>query len=199
MNKKIPITAAELAAELHSDPRWVALKQNRDREFADRVTKLREEQAPLMEELASVGVFYHSLGEMLNSPGPYRDAIPVLLDHLEKPYSDPTREAIARCLAVPDACYAWVKLKDLYRKERTPLKDTGGRVKDGLAVAVAATTTEENIEELVALARDRSLGDSRVLLLRRLKRSKMLSQCALQELASDPDLKKEIASWNRRP
>jgi hypothetical protein len=196
MPKKASVTAAELAAELYSDPEWVAQKLARDRVFAERSAKLRSEQEPLMRELAAVGVHYRSLGELLNSRGPYKAGIPVLLSHLERAYSDATREAIARCLAVRDACYAWARLRDLYITEPCPLSGSGRRVKDGLAVAVAATTTEENIESLAALARDASLGSSRVLLLRRLKRSRNGAvHRTLAELAGDPDLKAEIASW----
>jgi hypothetical protein len=71
--------------------------------------------------------------------------------------------------------------------------------KSGLAVALAATATENVMDELVALAKDRSQGESRVLLLRALRKSKSaVAKRAIEELASDPDLAKEITSWRRR-
>jgi hypothetical protein len=54
------------------------------------------------------------------------------------------------------------------------------------------------MDELVALAKDRAQGDSRLLLLRGLRKSKsQIARRALEELASDPALSKEIASWQR--
>jgi hypothetical protein len=71
--------------------------------------------------------------------------------------------------------------------------------KDGLACALTATVTEAVMDEMVALAKDRSNGDSRLLLLRGLKKSKSaIARQALEELASDPALSKEIASWRKR-
>jgi len=58
--------------------------------------------------------------------------------------------------------------------------------------------TDAVVEELIALAKNRSHGNSRLLLLRGLKRSKSLAaKRALRELAFDPVLAKEIASWKR--
>ncbi|MGH9607452.1 MAG: hypothetical protein ACRD3N_17320 [Terracidiphilus sp.] len=174
------------------------INRNREREREDRVKQMQIEQAPLMRELAEAGVVYSTLGQMMNSPGPYKDAIPILLAHLEKPYSVPTRATIARCLAVYDAIYAWPKFVELYRAEPCTERYADG-IKSDLAVAVAATTTEENIPTLIELARDRSNGSSRLHFLRKLRRSKNpLAKQALMDLATDPDLEKEIASWRRR-
>jgi hypothetical protein len=192
--KRIPL--AELKLKNEANPGWVALHGECERTAAERVAKMRSEQAPLMKELASVGVHYETLGKMLNSAGPYKAAIPVLLAHLEKPYSIPTRETIARCLAVADARYTWPKLVELYRREPT-LSEVGMKgAKDGLAVALAATATAATIDELIDIAKDKSHGSSGLLLLRALRRSKLPSaKQAIEELAADPDLAKEIASW----
>jgi hypothetical protein len=71
--------------------------------------------------------------------------------------------------------------------------------KSGLAVALAATATEDVMDRLIDLAKDRSHGSSRLLLLKALRRSKStVAKRAIEELASDPDLAKEIASWKRK-
>ena len=71
--------------------------------------------------------------------------------------------------------------------------------KDGLAVALAATATDAVIEELIALAKDRSHGNYRLLLLSALRKSKNpLARQALDQLASDPDLADEIGSWKKK-
>ena len=71
--------------------------------------------------------------------------------------------------------------------------------KDGLAAALAATVTDATIEELIALAKDQSFGDSRLLLLRGIKKSRSpAAREALRELSRDPAFSKEIASWGKR-
>jgi len=140
----------------------------------------------------------------------YGVAIPVLLKHLQMPYSDVVKEGIARSLAVvePEVQKAWPILVDEYR--RTPMgwgiKGPGDTTefrlgaKDGLAFALSVVVTEETLPELIALAKDRAQGESRVLLLSVLKRRRNtdpLAKQAIAELASDPELAKEIASWRK--
>ncbi len=72
--------------------------------------------------------------------------------------------------------------------------------KDGLACALSVAVTDETLPELIALAKDRTQGESRVLLLSALKKRRNknpLAKQAIEQLASDPDLEKEIASWRK--
>jgi hypothetical protein len=95
--------------------------------------------------------------------------------------------------------FAWGILANEYRKEpHLPLGEGQGRAKQGLAAAVAATATDDVIEELIMLAKDPAHGDSRVILLDALKKSKSVAaKRALTELAIDPVTAKEIASWKK--
>ena len=115
-------------------------------------------------------------------------------------YSDRIKEGIARALSVPDAKNAWSLLVAEYRKAPEGVEDgimLGA--KDGLAVALSATATDGVIEQLVSLAKDRSNGDSRLLLLRALRKSRTAAaKEAIEELAKDPALQKEIASWRKK-
>lgn len=73
--------------------------------------------------------------------------------------------------------------------------------KDGLACALSVAVTDETLEELIAIAKDPKQGKSRVLLLSALKKRRdknPLAKQAIAELANDPDLKDEIASWRKR-
>jgi len=159
---------------------------------AEGIAKLRADEVPLVKALADVGFSVVSVWDLVNSPGPYKEAIPVLLEHLDRPYLDRTREGIARSLAVPDARYAWSRLVELYRKE--PVVKVDGKrsdTKSGLAVALAAIATDATLEELISLAKDKSHGSSRLLLLRALRRSKQATaKRTIEELASDPELAK---------
>jgi hypothetical protein len=189
-----------LAARLQADPEFVAKQQERERERIERSARFRVEEDPILAELREIGWNVNSVWDLVNTSTPYTEAIPTLLKHLLLSYSDRTREGIARALAVPDARYAWPILVAEYRK--APMGQENGirlDAKSGLAVALAATATENVIDELVALAKDRSQGESRVLLLRALRKSKSaLAKRAIEELASDPDLKKELASWRKQ-
>jgi len=58
--------------------------------------------------------------------------------------------------------------------------------------------TDATLNELITLAKDPSLGESRVLLLRGIRKFKNpTARKAIEELASDPALAKEIASWKK--
>jgi hypothetical protein len=129
-----------------------------------------------------------------------------LLNHLLLPYSDRTREGIARSLAVPDpeVRKAWPMLVGEYRKAPMGLgiiapgdtKQFRLGAKDALACVLSVSVTDETIKELIEIAKDRTQGDSRILLLPALRKSKNpLVKQAIDELASDPDLEMEITSW----
>ncbi|WP_271499911.1 hypothetical protein [Bradyrhizobium sp. CCBAU 11357] len=196
-----PTIAAELTAELESDPEFMARKRERDVALAARVARHREEQAPIVRDLQAAGIGVNLLSDLLTRSVPYPRAIPVLLKHLGLSYSDPTLETLARILAVPDARHAWPVLVKEYRKAPSSYENGTRRrgAKDGLAVALAATVTSATMDELIALARDRSHGASRLLLLRALRKSRSVAaKQAIEELSSDPDLEKEIASWRKR-
>ena len=169
----------------------------RDRERVERSARLRTEEEPILADLREAGLDVKSVWDLVNVSTPYPNAIPVLLKHLTWTYSDPIREGIARALAVPDAREAWPLLVAEYRK--APSGEENGLklgAKSGLAAALSAICTDGVIEELVALAKDRSHGNSRLLLLNALRKSKSaVAKKAIGELASDPDLEKEIASW----
>jgi hypothetical protein len=59
-------------------------------------------------------------------------------------------------------------------------------------VAIAAAATDEVIGDVIVLARDSAHGESRLLLLRALARSRdPRARAALEEFAEDPELSKE--------
>lgn len=171
-----------------------------------RSARLKVEEAPILRDLREVGLDVGSLWDFVNVSYKYPEAIPVLLKHLTLPYSDRTREGIARSLAVPElrTHSAWPILVEQYRI--APMgkgivapgdkKEYRLGARDGLACALSVAVTDETLSELIALAKDRTNGDSRVLLLPALRSSKsVLAKQALKELADDPELAKEIASW----
>ena len=186
-------TAAELMARLNADPEFVAKRASEEAERAKRDAEYTQAEAPLVEELRAAGRQVNSAWDLVNTPGTYPEVIPILLAHVSRPYPAAVREGIARALAVRESSCGWGLLSQLYRQESVE------RVKDGLAVALAAASNDELLGELIELARDRANGPSRLLLLRGLDRTKDPRGLeTLTYLAEDPDLEQEIAVILRR-
>lgn len=188
------ITAAELMAKLNADPDFVEKRARAEEDRQRREDEYRRSEAPLREELQAAGFQVQSVWDLVNTPGSYPNAVPILLAHLPLAYPAAVREGIARALAVPEAKAAgWGVLVRLYREEQEQ------RAKDGLAVAIAATADDEVIGDVIALAREPEQGASRLLLLGALERSAdSQARAALVELSSDPELAQEIGIIMRR-
>jgi hypothetical protein len=214
MNKKKQVTAAELMTQLNADPDFVAKRAREEEERLERAAEWRKAEQPLVEELQAAGFDVESAWDLFNRKEPwnrkervqpYPEALPILLKHLERPYPDRVREGIARALAVGregwtaaglDVRVAWEILARLYRQE-----EAGTDAKDGLAVAISAVaeSIDDLLDEVIALARDATHGESRVLLLNALQRSPLpKARKALMELGGDPMLQKEVQRIMRR-
>lgn len=171
--------------------------------------RLSIEEVPIVAELRMLGLELESVWDLVGRPSNYPEAIPVLLNHLQKSYSDRTREGIARALSIrfPAVRAAWPILVKEYRN--TPegwgivAPDDTVNVKlgakDGLACTLCVAVTDETMEEFIGLIKDRANGESRILLLKPLRKSKNpQAKIVLEELASDPVFAKEISSWNKK-
>jgi hypothetical protein len=188
------MTAAELMAKLNADAEFIAARKRQDEELAKRSAEYRAAETPLLNDLKASGYDVESAWDLVNTSGSYLPALPILLEHLPRPYPPAVREGIARALAVPETkAIGWELLKRLYRHEKE------ARVSDGLAVAIAASADDDALEEVIELAADQTLGGNRVLLLRALERSKNpRAQEALAELNADPQLQTEIGLIYKR-
>jgi hypothetical protein len=72
-------------------------------------------------------------------------------------------------------------------------------VKAALAVTLSVIASAKTLDQLIEIVKNPVHGKSRILLLAPIKRSKTpVAKQAIEELASDPDLKNEIASWKRK-
>lgn len=193
MTKK-RINAAELMAKLNADPKFVAKRAREEEERLVREAEYRRAEAPLVDELRAVGFQVQSAWDLVNTPGSYPKAVPILLAHLPRPYPAAVREGIARALAVRETKGpGWNVLTRLY------IGEPEDRVRSGLAAAIAAAADDEVIDQVIALARDARLGLSRLLLLSALERSAdPRARAALMDLVDDPGLTKEIRAILRR-
>lgn len=174
-------------AQLNADPKYVAMRARKDRELAEREAELSRAEQPLLAELRQAGVEAGSVWGLVNASVPYPAVIPVLIEHLPRPYPSAIREGIARALGVRDAKPHWSTLAKLFHAESDP------RVRDGIAAALSAIADRSLIDELIALVQDRRGGPSRILLISALTRSRQpRAREALVACADDPDLEKEV-------
>jgi hypothetical protein len=187
-------TVGEMMDRFRSDPAWVAARQAEDRRRATWVAQLRLEQLPLVAALRSVGIAVDSVWDLVNTGKPYPEAIPVLLEHLGKPYHPRNREGIVRALSVKEArAAAWEPLLKEYEKQpgdEEPLPPEMRGLKDALASAVSFLAGRQRIPEMLRLARDRRHGPSRVFFVEDL--GKVGDQTAipvLEELCNDPEVR----------
>ena len=175
------------------DPAVRARLAREEEERRQRELEYKRVEQPLVAELRSVGWDVSSVWDLVNIDEAYPEALPVLVRHLARPYPPAIRDGIARALAVRNALFAWDNLREQYVAEQDKL------AKQGFAAALAAMVDRDHLDELLALLRDRRHGTSRGILLRGLQRLRdARARAALEELADDPDLKKQIGIILRR-
>lgn len=193
-----PISAEELArlkAEmLRNDPKYRAQVEAAEAERRERARALREAEQPVLEDLRRVGVDVGSVWDLVNTSEPYPDALPVLLEHLERGgYPDRVLESLGRALAVKPAHLYWDKLHELY------LGAAGSGESEGLAVALAASATADDLDAMVGLLGEESCGDSRIHFLRPILRiGGDRGREVVESLRSDPLYGREASALLKR-
>jgi HEAT repeat protein len=193
MKNRTRKSAAGLMAELEKDPTFLDQQRKRQEERRTQEQRLARAEAPIVEALREAGVSVASVWDFVNAVKADTKSLPILLDHLQRPYPEPVREGIARAMAVPGAKFAWPVLVTLYQHEGDR------RAQDGLAVALSNIADDEVLDELVELARDPRHGESRLLLLSALERlGNSRARKALSDLGADPVLHKEVQRILRR-
>ena len=189
------LTSLEQRKILEQDPEWVAMmaeKQRKRQEIETYYLKLAE---PIFKDLESVGVFVKSIGNLGAEEESHKKAVPVLMKHLFIYYDDWLNSGIARALGRIKATENWDILVDQFCKTDRSIHP---HFKDGLACALFDTVTKKTMPEYISLLRDKRHGESRILMVGKLRRLKQPEIIALvDELFEDPDLRTEIGSWKR--
>lgn len=140
----------------------VAMKRLLQRKGRDEV---RRKSAPLVRALNDAGLEVESVWDLIGREYDFDSIIPVLLDHLEKPYPRVTREGILRALDVKGTGPLITKrLIELFRLEQDPeIKILTGSV-------LANFGDPAEIDDMVKLLQDRSHGGGRIYLPRAVAR-----------------------------
>jgi HEAT repeat protein len=155
--KKAPKTAADLRAELQEQPAFAA----RERELNERAARSSQEYdqaaAPVLVDLGEAGFAVGRVSELYQKRMNYESAVPVLMRWLPV-VSDPrVKESIVRALSVPFARAAAPLLATEYRRADS----SSAALKWAIGNALEATAGDSVVDDLIELARDRSAGKSR--------------------------------------
>lgn len=193
-------TAAELLAELASDNEYLEARKAKDEELQKRKAEWAVAEAPLVDALRSMGLDVHSAWDLVNTTEPYPEAIPVLFEHLRRPYPERVVEGILRALAVTESRPWWSELRNFF--EAAPAQATSG-LRWAAGCALGAAANDGVISDVLRLASDPKFGFDRATLLPALARSDdARAKMLLHELRDDPVLAKEVKKLrrvNRKP
>jgi hypothetical protein len=142
------MTAGEMTKFSLACPEWVAEQEVRDAEIRAKEQRYLEEEAPLREDLHRLGYPVKWVWDFVNTAQSYPDAIPVLIEHLLRPYTDEVREGIARALSVREARgQAGGAVLDVLGQQRL-----GVQTRWALANALTIVADRSNIEGIKVLA-----------------------------------------------
>jgi hypothetical protein len=155
------MSAAEFMAQLEKDKDYQREKAAFDAELQERAGALRAAEQPIVAALHRAGIDVDSVWDLVNTSEPYPDALPVLMDHLERGgYPDRVMESLGRALAVKPAIVFWDRLKARYLAPRSPGEE------DGTAVALAACATKAQVDDLIGFLSVAERGQSRIYFIR---------------------------------
>lgn len=145
-------------ARLRSNDGFVRQEEGRDASRQLVEERFRREQIPLLVALADIGCEVDSVWDLVNRKSSYTEAIPVLVRHLNLPYSSRTLEGIIRTLTVPEARGAAGKaLLDALKSNQT----SDDQLRFALANALTVVADRSLAQEIRALARDPHYADVR--------------------------------------
>ena len=98
--KRRPMNAAELVAQLEADPEYQARMRKGEAELAPLWEQRRRDEMPLVQELRKAGFQVESVYDFVNTREEYREALPILVRHLDVPHDPCIREGIIRSLTI---------------------------------------------------------------------------------------------------
>jgi HEAT repeat protein len=157
MKKKAPRTAAELMAELNQKPEVVARQREASEQAARNAQEYARAAASVMADLAKVGFAVENVSELYQKRMHYEGAVPVLMKWLPMVSHPGVKESIVRALSVPFAKAAAPLLIEEYRRT-----DSGqAALKWAVGNALDAVADDAVLEDMIELARDRSAGKAR--------------------------------------
>lgn len=183
-------TAKDFIDRLHSDPNYRQRIAEHEANIILRREQFRAAEAPIVNALRGIGEDISSTAELVNTSRSYPAAIPVLVEHLQRPYPPYVLESIVRALTVKEARgVASSALISLF--QRLPIT---GWPKWEVGNAICMTATELDLDALLRIVMERSHGTDRegvVLAFERLHTPQ--TDRVMIELLSDPTVARQAA------
>jgi hypothetical protein len=194
MIRKRSMTAAEHQKLLEQSPVWVARDLERQKQQHSNRDEFIAETTDLNAELRAAGFGVETVEDLHKLKEPYQSAIPILLKHISRAYSDRVGAAIASMLDVTNVEVDWDTVVSEYRNTPNKLSDGKNSLKkDGLANVLASIVSNATWNEFLEIIREKKNGSSRILMLRKVGKSKRGdSNDLLEEFLADPELAVEI-------
>ena len=189
-DKRSGISATELMAQLQNDPEYQRKVQAAEAERQVRVRELGRAEQPVVADLRDAGVNVESVWDLVNTSDPYPAALPVLMEHLERGgYPDRVMESLGRALAVKPSVDFWDRLKALYLAPRCSGEQ------EGTAVALAASATPAQLDDLIGFLSLEERGQSRIYFIRPILRvGGDRGRQVVESLRTDPVFGKEASA-----
>jgi hypothetical protein len=153
-DKSRAYTAQEWHDLQMSCPDWVAQQAVRESTRQAAVEFFRVEEEPMIDDLTKVGLNVGSVWDLVNSNKVYPTAIPILLDHLHRPYHKRIRNGIIRALTVKEAKGL---IGDDILDQLTGETDEENRW--ALANALTVVADKKNVAAIEALLEDPHFAD----------------------------------------
>jgi len=159
-------TAEESERLLRACPEWVAMRAKQDADQKALEERALTEQELLTADLRRAGYRVKWVWDLVNTAESYPDAIPVLLNHLRRPYSDGIKEGIVRALTVREARgIAGSAMIEMLHET----KDAGFLLRAAVANALTVVADRANRDAINALIETETNEDVRTQLKRALK------------------------------
>lgn len=157
------MTAAEFIRQAAADPEYQAWGRDNERRNQDLQKVALEEEEGIVEDLRGAGLSVTSLWDLVGTNLSYPEAIPVLLDHVTKPYSPRTLDGLVRALIVPEARgRAWPVLRDVVLARKTELSSRTPYALGTILYALGVLAMPADIPAMLQLIADEGLGEYRI-------------------------------------
>lgn len=187
---------------LGDDPEWQAEVVRRRDASAQLHRTLVEDARPLTVALAKSNYRVETAWDLVNAAYSYRTALPVLVEHLQRPYHPRNLEGIVRALTVPPArTLAWDALIEIARRPaRNPQEES---LQDAAFNALSIIATKTDLPLLAQMSTDSTLGSGRSAFLIRLRKAKypqidLILNRALKDPLLAPQAETELRKINRK-
>ena len=173
--------------ELIQKPIKSKLELELQQEISDAIEiPINIETKALIFELNQVGVGVSSLWDLVYTSKKYPNAIPILLEHLSKKYSEKTKEGIIRALAVKEAIG---KASAALIAEFLKMQKSQVSLRWAIGNTINVIIVENDVEMIIPIVKDKEHGLSRQMFVSALgKVTSDKAEDVLIELLDDDDV-----------